>query len=110
LEVPEVGAVDGDLGGDDDLILADGGLGVVALDPAARGLDVARVRIADIDLPDRHFGRLKCVRRPAEPATVLHPPARPVSLVVGVGPALNGVFFLQAPLGFFEPVRAGLRD
>jgi hypothetical protein len=50
----EVGAVDGDLGGDDDLILDDRGLGVVALDPAARGLDVARVRIA-------RFCPMKCV-------------------------------------------------
>jgi hypothetical protein len=42
-EVAEVGRVDGDVGGDHDLVFGGDGLGVVALHPPARRLDVARI-------------------------------------------------------------------
>jgi hypothetical protein len=48
--VTEVGRVDGDFGSDDDLLLGADRLRVVALDPPARGLDVTRIQIAEIDL------------------------------------------------------------
>ena len=76
LQVPEVGRGDGDLGGDDDLILGRHRLGVVALHPPARGLDVARVEIAEVDLARRdRAAAANGLRRTAEAAAVLHPPA-----------------------------------
>jgi len=55
-ELAEVRRGDVDLGGDDDLILGADRLGVVALHPTARRLDVARVQVGEVDL---------ALRRPA---------------------------------------------
>ena len=60
--------------------------------------------------PGRRRRRLVGVRRPPEAAAVLHPPARPVGLIGGVGLALRPQLFLQAPLGLLQPRRARRRD
>ena len=110
LEVAEVRRGDGDLGGDDDLILGRHRLGVVALHPAARGLDVARVQVAEIDLARRRRRRLERLRRAAEASAVLHRAARPVVLVGLVGLALDPVLFFQPAPGLPEPVGPVARD
>src|SRR4051812_2567809 len=56
----------------------------LAVHPAARRLDVARVRVAEVDLGRWHIGELIGLRRTAESAAVLHHPARAVGLVIGV--------------------------
>ena len=108
--MPEVGRVDGDLGGDDDLILGADRLGVVALHPAARGLDVARIEIAEIDLAFGRRRRRKRLRRTAELLAVLVDAARAIGLIGGVGPALDAVFLLESALGLPEPVGPIARD
>ena len=55
---PEVGRADRDLRGQDDLVRVADSLRVVALHPAARRLDVARVGVGDVDLAGRLLGRL----------------------------------------------------
>jgi hypothetical protein len=96
-----------DLGGDDDLILGGDRLGVVALHPTARRLDVARVQVGEVDLALRRrrwcVGLGRAVR--AQPAAVAHPPVAAVILVGLVGPALDPVLFFQAALGLLEAVR-----
>lgn len=49
------------------------------------------------------------VRRAAETAAVLHPPARPVSLVSPVGPHLGPELLLEAALGLLEALGAAAR-
>jgi len=56
-EVPEVPRVDRDLCGDHDLLLVDRGLGVIALEVAARGLQQPRVGIGQVHLALRNLGR-----------------------------------------------------
>src|SRR4051794_24341357 len=79
------------------------GLGVIALHPTARGLDVARVGITDIDLAGRLLGRPVGLGRRPEATAVLHHPARPVSRITGVRGALGPQLFLQAPPGLRDP-------
>ena len=57
-EMSEVWRVGIDLRGDHDLVLVDDGLGVVALDVAARCLEVLGVRVGHVHLPGRGRGRL----------------------------------------------------
>jgi hypothetical protein len=92
--VPEVRRGDGDFGREDDLVLCRRRLGVVALHPAARGLDIARVQIAEVDLSRRRRRQLKRLRRTAELLAVLVNAARAVGLIGGVGLALDPVLFL----------------
>ena len=90
---PEVGALiaaDANIGGDHELLLGGDGLGGLALQEPARGLDRPRVGIAEIDPPGRgvrHGSRL----------------GRPVDLTsrVGLGPApLLKLGALGIKLGF----------
>jgi len=106
----EVGRVDGDLGGDHDLILGAHRLGVVALHPAARGLDVARIEIAEIDLAFGSRWRRKRLGRASELLAVLVDPARPIGLIGRVGPALDPVLFLEPTLSLPEAVGPVARD
>ena len=110
LEVAEVGRVGVDLCRDHDLVLVADCLGVVALDVAARRLDVPRVRVGDVDLARRRRRRLVGRRRPAEAAAVLHHPARAVGLVSRVRAAVHVVILFQPPLALPQPLRARLRD
>ena len=57
LEVGGVKRLGRDLGGDHDLLRRHGGLRVVALHPAARRLQVARVRVGDVDPAHRLLGQ-----------------------------------------------------
>src|SRR4051794_18476353 len=50
------------------------------------------------------------IRRPAEAAPVLHPPACSVGLIGRVGLALCPQLLVQPPLGFLEPLRPRRRD
>ncbi len=90
-------------------LVADG-LGVVALDPAARRLDVARVGVGDVDLPLRCRRRRVGRRRLAEAAAVLHHSACAVGLVIGVRALLDLVVFLEPPLRLGQPFRPRARD
>ena len=76
--------------------------------PSARCLDVARIRVGDVDLAlrqrRRRVGLGRTVR--AEAAAVLHAPVPSVVLVGLVGPALDPVLFFETTLGLFETVRA----
>ena len=80
-------------------------LGVVALHPAARRLDVARVGIGQVDLARRRVGRLVGLGRAAEAAPVLHHPARAVGLVFGVRAPLDVEVLLEPAPGFDQPLR-----
>lgn len=109
-EVPEVRRVDRHFGGNHDLALVGRRLGVVALHPPARRLEVARVRIGDVDLARRRLGRLIGLRRAAEPAPVLHHPARAVGLVSLVRAAVHVVVFFEPTLALVQPPWARPRN
>src|SRR5215217_3209511 len=81
LELLEVAALGGDLGGDDELLLGDGGLGVVGGDEVAAELHPACVGVGGVDLALGQLGRLVWVRRAAEAAPVLHHSTRAIGLV-----------------------------
>ena len=55
-EVPEVGGVAIDLGGDHDLLFGHDRLGVIALHVAAERLQAAAVRISDVAVPAGSVG------------------------------------------------------
>src|SRR5687768_2015465 len=75
LEVTEVGRVDGELGGDDDLVHVDRGLGVVALHRRlSLDADDPRVVVGRVDGPGRLRRRGVRVSRSTEPPSVLHHP------------------------------------
>ena len=107
-ELAEVGRGDVHLGGDDDLFLGRDRLGVVALHPSARCLDVARVGVGEVDLALRLLGRLIGLGRTvrAQPAAVAHPPVPSVVLVGLIGAALDLVVFFETALGLFETLGA----
>jgi hypothetical protein len=105
-EVPEVRRVDRDFRGDHDLPLVRRRLRVVALHPPARGLDVARVGIGQVDLARRRVRWLIGLRWPAEAAPVLHHATRPVGLVFGVRSPLDGEVLFEPALGFNEALGA----
>ena len=63
-----------------------------------------------LTLPAGVAGRLVGLRRRAEPAAVLHHPARAIGLVGLVGAAVHVVLFLQAALPLAQPGRARLRN
>jgi hypothetical protein len=91
-------------------VLVGHGLGVVALQPATHPLDQPRIRVGRVDLPGRGVRRHVRLGWTAEPAAVLHPPARPVGLVVLVGLTLSPQLLLQAALGLLEPLGPPARN
>src|SRR3954463_7978664 len=113
----QVGGVErfgADLGSEDDLAFADDGLGVVALHPSARRLEIARVRVGDIDLARR-------LRRQRIGLDVVaradHPP-RPIAGDTGrkPGPMLSDDVSLKLPVltqpapALDQPLGAAARD
>src|SRR6516225_11473146 len=96
--MPEVGRVDGYLGGDHDVLVVDRGLGVVALDRRlARRLDDARVGVGGIDLARRRLGRLVGVGRSRETPPVARPAAT-IGLVGLVRALFEEMLLLQPAL------------
>src|SRR5664279_1144303 len=108
--MPEVPWVDRDLGRDHDLLLVDCGLGVVALDVAARGLQKPRVGIGQVYLPLRNLGRCVWSWRSPESLSVACAPVDPVGLIGSVCARLHPQLLLQAALCLFQPCRARTRN
>ena len=73
LEVGGVESLGADFGRDDDLLGGDGGLRVVALDPAARGLQVARVGVGHVQLTCGLLGQRVGLDVRARPGHPLRP-------------------------------------
>ncbi len=92
-------------GRDDHVALVAGGLGVVALNPAAHAMHQLGIRISEVHLARRRRRRLARVGRAPEAATVLHQPLLAVNLVLRVGITLGSELFLQSTLALTEPLR-----
>ena len=101
-EMPEVGA-GVDLSGDHDLVLVDDRLAVVALDIAARCLEVLGVRVGHVHFAGRGRGRRVGLRAVVmKSPTGLVDTARAVGLVVSIRALLRPELFLQPPLGLLH--------
>jgi hypothetical protein len=114
LQVGGVERLDADLRGDDDLLGGDSGLGVVTLHPAARGLEVARVRVGHVQLASRLLGQRVAldVRAGAghPPRAVARDPARVPGRVLFDNAALQPPVLFEPPLAFSQPLRAAARN
>src|SRR4051794_39157949 len=86
-------------------------LGVVALHPAARRLDIPGVRVSEIDLARRCSRAAGADPADGQRGDRLHPPAGAIGLISRVRLALDPVLLLQAPLGVLQAfgTRAGDR-
>ena len=107
---PKSGEFVVELGGDDDVLVVGRRLGAAALQPAARGLAIARVGIGEVDPAGRRRRRDERVGPAAEAPAVLHPAPGAIGLVGRVGLALRPQLLFQAALGLLQPLWPRRRD
>src|SRR5215207_9366285 len=103
-----------DLGGEHDLAFADDGLGVVALHPTARGLEVARVGVGDVDLARRlraeRIGLDVVARADHPPRPVAGDPGRMPGGMLGDDVAFECPVLFQPSLALDQAFVAVARD
>ena len=113
LEMAEVRRVGRQLGGDHDLLLVDGQLGVVALQRlVAVRAHRPRVMVGGVDQPGRHEHRLVRLDHPRRhpPRAVRGDTSRAPGVIGGVRGVLDIEFFLQAPARLKQPISPVLGD
>jgi hypothetical protein len=105
LEVAEVGRVDGDLGGDNDLPVVGRRLSAAACSRPRIAVTNREPGPVTLILPCGVTRRLIGLGRAAEPASVVYHLAREVLLLVDrTGPAPGEQLLLQATLGLLQPL------